>query len=99
MRATEAGYVVMAPAPDRFARDPTDLLVLGRDIQTKGAWFVSITEPIVDTDSEFWQAEADRAPEAGGVAAPRRARRAAPLDHAQLQRQPEHDFEIDAVIP
>jgi DNA invertase Pin-like site-specific DNA recombinase len=46
---------VKAPATDRFARDPTDLLVLGRDIRAKGARFVSIAEPIVDTDSEFWE--------------------------------------------
>src|SRR4051794_12490563 len=55
MRALNAGDVVKAPATDRFARDPTDLLVLGRDIRTKGARFVSIAEPIVDTESEFWE--------------------------------------------
>lgn len=47
MRAVKAGDVVKAPATDRFARDPTDLLVLGRDIRTRGARFVSIAEPIV----------------------------------------------------
>jgi DNA invertase Pin-like site-specific DNA recombinase len=55
MKRLSAGDVVKAPATDRFARDPTDLLVLGRDIRTKGARFVSIAEPIVDTDSEFWE--------------------------------------------
>ena len=55
MKAIGAGDVVKALATDRFARDPTDLLVLGRDIRTKGARFVSIAEPIVDTDSEFWE--------------------------------------------
>src|SRR4051794_9481963 len=29
--------------------------MLGRDIRTKGARFVSLVEPIVDTDSEFWE--------------------------------------------
>src|SRR4051812_47420310 len=37
MKRPSAGDVVKAPATDRFARDPTDLLVLGRDIRTKGA--------------------------------------------------------------
>src|SRR4051794_30850743 len=55
MKKLSAGDVVKAPATDRFARDPTDLLVLGRDIRAKGARFVSIAEPIVDTDSEFWE--------------------------------------------
>ena len=50
MKRLSAGDVVKAPATDRFARDPTDLLVLGRDIRTKGARFVSIAEPIVDTE-------------------------------------------------
>ena len=54
MKRLGAGDIVKAPATDRFARDPTDLLVLGRDIRTKGARFVSIAEPILDTDSEFW---------------------------------------------
>src|SRR3954462_7314056 len=48
MKRLGAGDVVKAPATDRFARDPTDLLVLGRDIRVKGARFVSIAEPIVD---------------------------------------------------
>ena len=55
MKRLGAGDVVKAPATDRFARDPTDLLVLGRDIRAKGARFVSIAEPIVDTESEFWE--------------------------------------------
>jgi DNA invertase Pin-like site-specific DNA recombinase len=55
MKKLSAGDVVKAPATDRFARDPTDLLVLGRDIRAKGARLVSIAEPIVDTDSEFWE--------------------------------------------
>src|SRR3954451_23784864 len=55
MKRLSADDVVKAPATDRFARDPTDLLVLGRDIRTKGARFVSTAEPIVDTDSEFWE--------------------------------------------
>src|SRR4051794_31049786 len=55
MKKLSAGDVVKAPATDRFARDPTDLLVLGRDIRAKGARFVSIAERTVDTDSEFWE--------------------------------------------
>jgi DNA invertase Pin-like site-specific DNA recombinase len=55
MKKLSAGDIVKAPATDRFARDPTDLLVLGRDIRAKGARFVSIAEPIVDTESEFWE--------------------------------------------
>src|SRR5215203_2482782 len=55
MRRLSSGDIVKAPATDRFARDPTDLLVLGRDIRAKGARFVSIAESIVDTDSEFWE--------------------------------------------
>jgi DNA invertase Pin-like site-specific DNA recombinase len=49
------GDIVKAPATDRFVRDPTDLLVLGRDIRTKSTRFVSVAEPIVDTESEFWE--------------------------------------------
>src|SRR3954467_33722 len=55
MKRLGPGDVVKAPATDRFARDPTDLLVLGRDIRAKGVRFVSIAEPIVDTESEFWE--------------------------------------------
>ena len=136
MKRLSAGDVVKAPATDRFARDPTNLLVLGRDIRTKGARFVSIAEPIVDTDSEFWelvaacfgiaakfelrlirertaagpgggqgaggevraQAKAHLAPEARGLAPARRRSREPPLDRPQLQRQPEHDFTVAAVI-
>jgi hypothetical protein len=36
MKRLGAGDVVKAPATDRFARDPIDLLVLGRDIRAKG---------------------------------------------------------------
>jgi DNA invertase Pin-like site-specific DNA recombinase len=60
MGTLNADDVVKAPASDRFARDPTDLLVLGRDIRAKGARFVSIAERIVDTDSEFWELVAAR---------------------------------------
>ncbi len=55
MRALQSGDIVKAPAVDRFARDPTDLIVLGRDIRQAGARFLSVAEPIVDTDSEFWE--------------------------------------------
>ena len=55
MKALRSGDLVKAPAVDRFARDPTDLIVLGRDIRNAGARFVSIAEPIVDTESEFWE--------------------------------------------
>ena len=58
MKRLGVGNVVKALVTDRFACDPTDLLVLGRDIRTKGARFVSIAEPIVDTDSDFWELEA-----------------------------------------
>lgn len=55
LKALQPGDIVKASAVDRFARDPTDLIVLGRDIRQAGARFVSIAEPIVDTDSEFWE--------------------------------------------
>src|SRR3954451_24839694 len=55
MKKIGAGDGVKAPAPPRSLRHPTDLLVLGRHIRTRGARFVSIAEPIVDTDSEFWE--------------------------------------------
>ena len=34
MKRLGAGNIVKAPVTDRFAWDPTDLLVLGRDIRT-----------------------------------------------------------------
>jgi hypothetical protein len=40
MKRLGAGNIVKAPVTDRFAWDPTDLLVLGRDIRTKGARLV-----------------------------------------------------------
>jgi len=55
MKALQPGDLVKVPAVDRFARDPTDLIVLGRDIRQAGARLMSIAEPIVDTESEFWE--------------------------------------------
>jgi DNA invertase Pin-like site-specific DNA recombinase len=47
------GDTIIIPAVDRLARDPTDLLVLARDLQRAGVGLRSIAEPIIDTTSDF----------------------------------------------
>jgi DNA invertase Pin-like site-specific DNA recombinase len=51
--AAERGDTIIIPAVDRLARDPTDLLVLARDLQQAGVGLRSIAEPIIDTTSDF----------------------------------------------
>ena len=53
MAALGQGDTVIIPAVDRLARDPTDLLVLARDMQRAGAGLKSIAETYVDTTSDF----------------------------------------------
>ncbi len=48
-----AGDVVVIPAVDRLSRDTTDLLVIARDMQRAGAGLRSLSEPVVDTNSDF----------------------------------------------
>jgi hypothetical protein len=47
------GDVVITPAVDRLSRDTTDLLVVARDMQRKGAGIQSLAEPFLDTTSDF----------------------------------------------
>jgi DNA invertase Pin-like site-specific DNA recombinase len=51
--ALEAGDVVITPAVDRLSRDTTDLVVLAREMQRKGAGIRSLAEPFLDTTSDF----------------------------------------------
>src|SRR5260370_21935967 len=53
MKKLAPGDVVITPAVDRLSRDPTDLLVISRDIQRAGAGLRSIAEPVVDTTADF----------------------------------------------
>lgn len=53
MRALAPGDLVITPAVDRLARDPTDLLVLTREVQQAGAGLRSLAEPYIDTGSDF----------------------------------------------
>ncbi len=53
MAGLEPGDMVIIPAVDRMARNPTDLLVLAREIDTAGAVLRSLAEPIIDTGSDF----------------------------------------------
>lgn len=53
MAALAPGDLVIIPAVDRLARDPTDLLVLARDMHTAGAGLKSLAEPVVDTSGDF----------------------------------------------
>ena len=53
MAALGPGDTVIIPAVDRLARDPTDLLVIARDMQRAGAGLRSIAETVVDTTSDF----------------------------------------------
>ena len=47
------GDVVIVPAVDRLSRDTTDLLVIAREMQRKGASIRSLAEPFLDTTSDF----------------------------------------------
>ena len=47
------GDMVITPAADRLSRDTTDLLVIAREMQRKGASIRSIAEPFLDTTSDF----------------------------------------------
>jgi DNA invertase Pin-like site-specific DNA recombinase len=47
------GDVVIIPAVDRLSRDTTDLLVIAREMQRKGAGIRSQAEPFLDTTSDF----------------------------------------------
>src|SRR3954467_11415575 len=47
------GDTVIMPAVDRLARDPTDLLVIARDMRQAGAGLKSLAETAVDTTSDF----------------------------------------------
>lgn len=55
LKALKSGDLIKSTAVDRFARDPTDLIILGKHIRDAGARFQSVAEPIVDTASEFWE--------------------------------------------
>jgi DNA invertase Pin-like site-specific DNA recombinase len=47
------GDVVIIVAVDRLSRDTTDLLVIAREMQRKGAGIRSLAEPFLDTTSDF----------------------------------------------
>jgi DNA invertase Pin-like site-specific DNA recombinase len=47
------GDVVITPAVNRLSRDTTDLLVIARDMQRKGAGIQSLAETFLDTTSDF----------------------------------------------
>src|SRR3712207_1906909 len=51
--ALAPGDLVVTPAVDRISRDPTDLLVIAREIECAGAGLRSLAEPVVDTPSDF----------------------------------------------
>ena len=53
LRDVRRGDVVMIPACDRLSRSATDLLVIARDLDNAGVALRSITEPIIDTASDF----------------------------------------------
>jgi DNA invertase Pin-like site-specific DNA recombinase len=53
MAKLAAGDVVVIPAVDRLSRDATDLLVIARDMHRAGAGLRSLSEPVVDTTSDF----------------------------------------------
>ncbi|MBV9066246.1 MAG: recombinase family protein [Methylobacteriaceae bacterium] len=53
LREIGSGDVLIIPAVDRLSRDTTDLLVIARELQQAGAGLRSITEPVVDTTSDF----------------------------------------------
>ena len=47
------GDTVIIPAVGRLARDPTDLLVIARDMRRMGAGLKSLADSAVDTTSDF----------------------------------------------
>src|SRR5208282_4627985 len=47
------GDVLIIPAVDRLSRDTTDLLVIAREMQRAEAGIRSLTEPFLDTTSDF----------------------------------------------
>ena len=53
LRDVRRGDVVLIPACDRLSRNATDLLVIARDLDNAGVALRSITEPIIDTASDF----------------------------------------------
>src|ERR1700722_6116482 len=53
MKKLAPGDVVITPAVTRLPRDPTDLLVIARDMQRAGAGIRSLAEPFLDTTSDF----------------------------------------------
>jgi DNA invertase Pin-like site-specific DNA recombinase len=53
MKALAPGDVVITPAVDRLSRDPTDLLLIAREMQRAGAGIRSLAEPFLDTTSDF----------------------------------------------
>ena len=53
MAKLAAGDVVVIPAVDRLSRDTTDLLVIARVMQRAGEGQRSLSEPVVDTTSDF----------------------------------------------
>jgi DNA invertase Pin-like site-specific DNA recombinase len=53
MARLQPGDEVKVTAVDRLARDPTDLLVLARQMKQAGAGLISLAEPVVDTTSDF----------------------------------------------
>ena len=53
MAALAHGDVVIIPAVDRLSRDTTDLLIIAREKQKAGAGIRSLTEPFLDTTSDF----------------------------------------------
>ncbi len=53
MSKLREGDTVIIPAVDRLARDPTDLLVIARDMRRIGAGLKSLAESAVDTTSDF----------------------------------------------
>jgi DNA invertase Pin-like site-specific DNA recombinase len=53
MKKLAPGDVVIIPAADRLSRDTTDLLVIAREMQRAGAGIRSLSEPYLDTTSDF----------------------------------------------
>lgn len=47
------GDLVVIAAVDRLARDPTDLLVIAREMYVAGTGLRSLAEPVVDTSGDF----------------------------------------------
>src|ERR1700739_4001097 len=53
MKALAPGDVVITPTVDRLSRDTTDLLVIAREMQRAGVGIRSLSEPYLDTTSDF----------------------------------------------